>query len=142
MQLFRNERIDGWSLSLLTESHLTDSLHLKLGPALKLRSVLDTKIKQSTSRNSDFCNTCVNEDNLLHKNNLSDIVPTVLSCESGPNSHNTGDSNGCKNVINLNGCDNYSGKCDAFAHDNLGESNKTSLNFVNKDSTNIDNNQE
>ena len=36
-ETFRREKIDGSSLVLLTESHLT-SLGLKLGPAIKLRS--------------------------------------------------------------------------------------------------------
>ncbi|KAA0202205.1 hypothetical protein HAZT_HAZT009130 [Hyalella azteca] len=38
--MFLDERIDGWCLSLLTESHLTGNLGMKLGPALKLRSML------------------------------------------------------------------------------------------------------
>nr|XP_018916517.1 PREDICTED: cell wall protein RBR3 [Bemisia tabaci] len=41
---FREQRIDGSSLSLLTEEHLTSTLGMKLGPALKLRSVLSKKL--------------------------------------------------------------------------------------------------
>ncbi|XP_026481509.1 serine/threonine-protein kinase pakG [Ctenocephalides felis] len=39
-QNFRDQCIDGSGLPLLTEEHLTGSLGMKLGPALKLRSIL------------------------------------------------------------------------------------------------------
>ncbi|KAA0201457.1 hypothetical protein HAZT_HAZT006827 [Hyalella azteca] len=50
--IFREQRIDGCGLSLLTESHLTTSLHLKLGPALKLRALFDCQM----NRNADNTN--------------------------------------------------------------------------------------
>ena len=40
MQVFRDNKIDGGCLPLLTESHLTTGLGLKLGPALKLLTAL------------------------------------------------------------------------------------------------------
>lgn len=40
LQNFRDQCIDGSGLPLLTEDHLMNSLNMKLGPALKLRSVL------------------------------------------------------------------------------------------------------
>ncbi|CAG9861520.1 unnamed protein product [Phyllotreta striolata] len=43
-QTFREERIDGAGLPLLTEDHLTNTMNMKLGPALKLRSVLARKL--------------------------------------------------------------------------------------------------
>jgi hypothetical protein len=43
-QNFREQSIDGSGLPLLTEEHLTNSLGLKLGPALKLKSVLAKKL--------------------------------------------------------------------------------------------------
>lgn len=43
-QNFREQCIDGSGLPLLTEDHLMNSLGMKLGPALKLRSVLLKKI--------------------------------------------------------------------------------------------------
>uniref|UniRef100_A0A0K8T449 SAM domain-containing protein n=1 Tax=Lygus hesperus TaxID=30085 RepID=A0A0K8T449_LYGHE len=49
-QNFRDQRIDGSALALLTEEHLTSALNMKLGPALKLRSILSTKLGQ--------CNVC------------------------------------------------------------------------------------
>jgi len=44
LQKFREQSIDGTGLPLLTEEHLTHSLGMKLGPALKLRSLLVKKI--------------------------------------------------------------------------------------------------
>jgi hypothetical protein len=43
-QNFREQRIDGSGLPLLTEDHLTSTMSMKLGPALKLRSVLAKKL--------------------------------------------------------------------------------------------------
>ncbi|GBP70331.1 Sterile alpha motif domain-containing protein 11 [Eumeta japonica] len=40
---FREQRIDGSGLPLLTEEHLTGMLQMKLGPALKLRALLARK---------------------------------------------------------------------------------------------------
>ncbi|XP_024080658.1 uncharacterized protein LOC106662598 [Cimex lectularius] len=45
-QNFRDQRIDGSALALLTEEHLTTTLSMKLGPALKLRSILSSKLGQ------------------------------------------------------------------------------------------------
>ncbi|XP_044253392.1 uncharacterized protein LOC123004276 isoform X2 [Tribolium madens] len=43
-QNFRDQRIDGSGLPLLTEEHLTTTMNMKLGPALKLRSLLAKKV--------------------------------------------------------------------------------------------------
>ncbi|CAL4154164.1 unnamed protein product [Meganyctiphanes norvegica] len=53
-EAFRENRIDGSSLPLLTEEHLTSSINMKLGPALKLRSVLARKL--------GACNVCLHCD--------------------------------------------------------------------------------
>lgn len=37
-QVFREQAIDGETLPLLTEKHLLNTMGLKLGPALKIRS--------------------------------------------------------------------------------------------------------
>lgn len=37
-QMFKDHMIDGETLPLLSEEHLLDTLGLKLGPALKIRS--------------------------------------------------------------------------------------------------------
>lgn len=42
--MFREHAIDGSTLPLLTEDHLTASMGLKLGPALKLRTALAKRI--------------------------------------------------------------------------------------------------
>lgn len=44
LQNFREQSIDGSGLPMLTEDHLMNSLGMKLGPALKLRSVLAKKL--------------------------------------------------------------------------------------------------
>ncbi|XP_076066908.1 uncharacterized protein LOC143040084 [Oratosquilla oratoria] len=44
VEAFRDQRIDGSALALLTEEHLTTSIHMRLGPALKLRSVLAKRL--------------------------------------------------------------------------------------------------
>ncbi|KAI5744717.1 hypothetical protein M8J76_004620 [Diaphorina citri] len=41
---FKEQRIDGSALPLLSEDHLMSTLNMKLGPALKLRSVLASKL--------------------------------------------------------------------------------------------------
>ncbi|EDS44954.1 conserved hypothetical protein [Culex quinquefasciatus] len=41
---FRDQSIDGAGLPLLTEEHLTNSLGMKLGPALKLKSMLAKRL--------------------------------------------------------------------------------------------------
>ncbi|XP_050351098.1 uncharacterized protein LOC126773897 isoform X2 [Nymphalis io] len=42
---FRDQRIDGSGLPLLTEEHLTGMLQMKLGPALKLRAVVGRRLE-------------------------------------------------------------------------------------------------
>ncbi|KAJ2949246.1 hypothetical protein O0L34_g6196 [Tuta absoluta] len=42
---FREQRIDGAGLPLLTEDHLTGMLQMKLGPALKMKSVLARRLE-------------------------------------------------------------------------------------------------
>ncbi|XP_071545847.1 uncharacterized protein [Panulirus ornatus] len=54
VEAFREQRIDGSALPLLTEEHLTSSINMKLGPALKLRSVL--------ARRLGACNVCLHCD--------------------------------------------------------------------------------
>ena len=44
LQVFQEHNIDGSSLPLLTEDHLTLRLGMKLGPALKLKSILAKKL--------------------------------------------------------------------------------------------------
>lgn len=44
-QNFREQRIDGAGLPLLTEDHLTGMLQMKLGPALKLKAVLSRRLE-------------------------------------------------------------------------------------------------
>ncbi|XP_063624332.1 polyhomeotic-like protein 2 isoform X1 [Cydia splendana] len=46
---FREQRIDGAGLPLLTEDHLTGMLQMKLGPALKLKAVLARRLEPCAS---------------------------------------------------------------------------------------------
>ncbi|XP_068939724.1 sterile alpha motif domain-containing protein 7 [Petaurus breviceps papuanus] len=43
-QIFRDHAIDGETLPLLTEEHLLDTMGLKLGPALKIRSQVSRRL--------------------------------------------------------------------------------------------------
>merc|ERR1712106_1208102 len=54
-EVFLSEKIDGGVLVLLTDTHL-QSLGLKLGPALKLRSALATKL--GTCMHCRHCRHC------------------------------------------------------------------------------------
>ncbi|XP_049862223.1 spidroin-2 [Schistocerca gregaria] len=45
-QNFRDQRIDGCALPLLTEEHMTGALAMRLGPALKLRAALARRLGQ------------------------------------------------------------------------------------------------
>ncbi|KAG5890336.1 hypothetical protein JTB14_016222 [Gonioctena quinquepunctata] len=75
--VFREQRIDGSGLPLLTEDHLTNRMNMKLGPALKLRSILAKKIGS--------CNVCLH---CSHCHNNSG------SPEPGTSAGNTSDSGG------------------------------------------------
>ena len=52
LQVFRDNKIDGGCLPLLTESHLTTGLGLKLGPALKLLTAL--RLAHSSTQSQPF----------------------------------------------------------------------------------------
>jgi len=54
-EVFRDHNIDGSALPLLTEDHLTLRLGLKLGPALKLRSIIAKKLGPA---HADICVHC------------------------------------------------------------------------------------
>lgn len=77
LQNFRDQRIDGSGLPLLTEEHLTTIMSMKLGPALKLRSILAKKLGS--------CNVC------LHCSHCHNSTP---SPDGGNNSGNLSDSGG------------------------------------------------
>ncbi|XP_017776615.1 PREDICTED: uncharacterized protein LOC108562713 [Nicrophorus vespilloides] len=76
LQNFKEQRIDGSGLPLLTEDHLTSTMNMKLGPALKLKSVLAKKLGS--------CSVC------LHCSHCH----TSNSPESGHTTGNNSDSGG------------------------------------------------
>jgi len=61
VQNFRDQRIDGTGLPLLTEDHLTGSLGMKLGPALKLRSLLAKRLSPACTCSSCPAPSCSSE---------------------------------------------------------------------------------
>ncbi|XP_049817157.1 lethal(3)malignant brain tumor-like protein 3 isoform X2 [Aethina tumida] len=79
-QIFREQRIDGSGLPLLTEEHLTSTMNMKLGPALKLRSILAKKLGS--------CSVCLH---CSHCHNSAGASPepantTGSTSDSGANS--------------------------------------------------------
>lgn len=83
LQNFREQCIDGSGLPLLTEDHLMHSLNMKLGPALKLRSVL-------LKRLGGPC-PCVSCNSLTgNANNCTATVSTVPSPLNRPSSTGSG----------------------------------------------------
>lgn len=65
---FREQRIDGAGLPLLTEEHLTGMLQMKLGPALKLRAVLTRRLEPCA-----HCQITISNNTA---NNLAPNTPT------------------------------------------------------------------
>jgi len=79
-EVFRDHNIDGSALPLLTEDHLTLRLGLKLGPALKLRSIIAKKLGPS---HADICVHCAHcnskitttdRDETNHNNGISNSI--------------------------------------------------------------------
>ena len=64
-QVFREHNIDGSALPLLTEDHLTLRLGLKLGPALKLRSLIAKKLGPA---HADICVHCAHCNSKMAEN--------------------------------------------------------------------------
>lgn len=66
---FREQRIDGAGLPLLTEDHLTGMLQMKLGPALKLKAVL--------ARRLDPCAQCQAANSLAISQQTASTTPKI-----------------------------------------------------------------
>lgn len=75
LQSFREQCIDGAGLPLLTEDHLMNSLGMKLGPALKLRSVLSKRLGGPCP--------CVSCTLLINATSPSGSIPRPSSADSG-----------------------------------------------------------
>ncbi|XP_030760648.1 uncharacterized protein LOC115885775 isoform X2 [Sitophilus oryzae] len=65
-QNFRDQSIDGSGLPLLTEEHLTNTMGMKLGPALKFRSILAKKL--------GACNVCLHCTHCHNSSNSSEMI--------------------------------------------------------------------
>ncbi|GIY25564.1 SAM domain-containing protein [Caerostris darwini] len=72
---FREESIDGTTLPLITEDHLTMHFGMKLGPALKLRSTLARRIGHCAV--CMHCVHCHGEDSADPRRHESSRSPTV-----------------------------------------------------------------
>ena len=80
--MFREHNIDGSSLPLLTEDHLTLRLGMKLGPALKLKSILARKL--GPSAHAEICAHCSHCKNMAtNKQPKSEEANTVKTEEPG-----------------------------------------------------------
>ena len=71
-QVFREHQIDGSTLALLSEDHLTQRLGMKLGPALKLRSLALKKLGPAFS---ELCVHCANCHERLRKSKAESNRP-------------------------------------------------------------------
>ncbi|CAB3227173.1 unnamed protein product [Arctia plantaginis] len=71
---FREQRIDGAGLPLLTEDHLTGLLQMKLGPALKLRAVLVRRLEPCSNCQTTIANNIANN---LVANSSSSMAPKI-----------------------------------------------------------------
>ncbi|XP_044290594.1 sterile alpha motif domain-containing protein 7 [Varanus komodoensis] len=92
-QIFKDHAIDGETLPLLTEEHLLDTMGLKLGPALKIRSQVSRRLgnvfymmnlplsvptPSVTSKPSD---PALDIPSPLHCNNTGDVLASPCSQE-------------------------------------------------------------
>lgn len=78
LQAFREQRIDGAGLPLLTEDHLTNTMNMKLGPALKLKSLLLRKMGSCAL--CSHCSHCHNnsaEQSTTNSESASSPSPTA-----------------------------------------------------------------
>ena len=57
-QVFLDNKLDGGCLPLLTETHLTSGLGMKLGPALKLITALRRKLGPEAGPGCSHCAHC------------------------------------------------------------------------------------
>ncbi|XP_037958416.1 myosin-G heavy chain [Teleopsis dalmanni] len=99
VQSFRDQCIDGTGLPLLTEDHLMNSLGMKLGPALKLRSMLAKKLGGPCP-----CVACVAQAQhilALQSSTSAAGTPGANIGSSNGGGNNTGSSN---NIAIIGGC--------------------------------------
>ncbi|XP_030019719.2 uncharacterized protein LOC115439838 [Manduca sexta] len=82
---FREQRIDGAGLPLLTEDHLTGMLQMKLGPALKLRAVIARRLEPCAQ-----CQAAIPTAPQSSPNNITKINGAALKSE--PRSNTTSPS--------------------------------------------------
>ncbi|XP_037810723.1 serine-rich adhesin for platelets [Lucilia sericata] len=131
---FREQCIDGSGLPLLTEDHLVNSLGMKLGPALKLRSVLAKKLGGPCP-----CVSCVAQVQqvlALQTGGMTAAAATIAT-PTTTSDHTTSSSSA--NVTAIGSSSNSSGSCNSHLPKNplstsssTNCSNYNSSNSVNK----------
>lgn len=96
LQNFRDQRIDGAGLPLLTEDHLTNTMNMKLGPALKLKALLLRKMgscalclhcshcHNTTTTNTVTVATSSNSNQQNHQNHLEQNSTQIKQQISSP----------------------------------------------------------
>ncbi|XP_052125558.1 uncharacterized protein LOC113205351 isoform X3 [Frankliniella occidentalis] len=111
VQAFRDQRIDGSALPLLTEEHLRLQMKMRLGPALKLRSVLAKRLGHCS-----VCLHCVHCHNVTPSSapagaTASSATPTTTTgvTSSPPRTPSTSSSGSATPVASgASNSDNYS----------------------------------
>lgn len=111
VQAFRDQRIDGSALPLLTEEHLRLQMKMRLGPALKLRSVLAKRLGHCS-----VCLHCVHCHNVTPPSapagaTASSATPTTTTgvTSSPPRTPSTSSSGSATPVASgASNSDNYS----------------------------------
>lgn len=128
---FREQCIDGSGLPLLTEDHLVNSLGMKLGPALKLRSVLAKKLGGPCP-----CVACVAQVQQVLALQTSGIAAaggstTATTVADNPNSCSTMETigNNCKSHLLRNTSSINNSNCNSDSSTTI---SNDSSNFVNK----------
>ena len=104
-QNFRNQMIDGASLLLLSENHLTDNLHMNLGPALKLRSFLAEKTKASPNGPHRIAQTSLRAHSFSDGLTNNGVIDNTLLSSVTNNNSSCLNGNDYKSVnLNYNSC--------------------------------------
>lgn len=151
MQHFRDQCIDGSGLPLLTEDHLVNSLGMKLGPALKLRSVLAKKLGGPCP-----CVSCVAQVQQVLALQTGGGMTAVTAAATKSDSSATCSSKtaiDCSNISSVGGCNSHLSKNSLTTNSssnssvNRNEENATALtssstNNISTNNTNVCNNND
>ena len=97
--------IDGASLLLLSEHHLTDSLQMKLGPALKLKSFLAARTKPSPNGPNRIAQTSLRAHSFSDGLTNNGVIDNTLIFSKNNNISSCLNGNDYKSVnLSYNSC--------------------------------------